>query len=104
MVLKNSCNDIVIFLGAGFTHDLELPIMSNFGSESDRVYKGVNDKGNDKKDAAPIFRKAGDMFKKFHVPDDAAGRSLPWQQRCIRKQAKELKRVLKTRYAWYALM
>lgn len=65
MVLKNSCNDIVIFLGAGFTHDLELPIMSNFGSESDRVYKGVNDKGNDKKDAAPIFRKAGDMFKKF---------------------------------------
>jgi len=65
MVLKNSCNDIVIFLGAGFTHDLELPIMSNFSSESDREYKGVCAPRNDKKKAAPIFRKAGDVFQKF---------------------------------------
>lgn len=65
MSLKHSCNDIVIFLGAGFVHDLELPIMSNFTSESEREYNGINVSGNKDKEATRILLKAYDIFKKF---------------------------------------
>lgn len=65
MPLKHNCNDIVIFLGAGFVHDLELPIMSTFSSESEREYTDLNKEYNDKKNAAPILRKAGNIYKKF---------------------------------------
>lgn len=65
MSLKHSCNDIVIFLGAGFVHDLELPIMSNFTSESEREYNGINVPGNKDKEATRILKKAGEIFIKF---------------------------------------
>ena len=74
MSLKHSCNDIVIFLGAGFTHDLELPIMSNFSSESEREYAGIGTPGNRTKNAVPILLKAGSIFKKFQKYSSNTGR------------------------------
>lgn len=65
MLQKQDCNETVIFLGAGFTHDLELPVMNNFGSSSDQVYAGISADYNKNKDATPILKKAGDIFKKF---------------------------------------
>jgi len=72
--LKHSCNDIVIFLGARFVHDLELPIMSNFSSESEREYNGINAPGNKYKEATRILLKAGDIFNKFQKYSSNAGR------------------------------
>ncbi len=57
--------DIVVFLGAGFTHDLELPIMSNFNSASDREYDGITADVNKNKKATPRLKKAGKIFQKF---------------------------------------
>ncbi len=58
-------DDIIVFLGAGFTHDLELPIMSNFNSASDQEYAGIIAASNKNKNATPILKKAGEIFKKF---------------------------------------
>ncbi len=62
---NHNCNDIVIFLGAGFTHDLELPIMSNFNSASDQEYDGITADYNKSKNATPLLKKGGEIFQKF---------------------------------------
>lgn len=71
---NQNCNDIVIFLGAGFTHDLELPIMSNFSSASDQEYAGISADGNKNKEATPILKEAGGIFKKFQKYSSNASR------------------------------
>ena len=57
--------NIVLFLGAGFSCDAGLPMMNNFASESDQEYIGISHQGNAAKDATPILLRAGEIFKKF---------------------------------------
>lgn len=53
--------DIVLFLGAGFSHEAALPTMVNFGKESEREYKDLSKEGT----KGEIFLKAGEIFKGF---------------------------------------
>jgi hypothetical protein len=60
--------DIVIFLGAGFSYDAGLPVMSNFGTKSRKDYEGLKKhlpgKG-DERDAAEMLIEAADYFYAF---------------------------------------
>jgi len=60
--------DIVIFLGAGFSYDAGLPVMSNFGTKSRKDFEGLEKhlpgKGNER-DAAEMLIEAADYFYAF---------------------------------------
>lgn len=58
--------DIVLFLGAGFSHFAGLPTMAEFGDESEKeLYKLENDEINQKKKAKPMLCEAGKTFQTF---------------------------------------
>ncbi len=61
--------DIVLFLGAGFSSDAGLPIMSKFGEESEKEYKGLlkhtSPESHSFRNAAPLLREAGLTFQHF---------------------------------------
>jgi hypothetical protein len=58
--------DIVIFLGAGFSFDAGLPVMSNFGTKSLEDYHGLQDhKSRNDREAAEMLVDAADVFYKF---------------------------------------
>jgi len=56
---------VVLFVGAGFSCDVGLPTMANFGMESERDYSGIAHSGNAQKPSQEILLKAGDIFRKF---------------------------------------
>lgn len=56
--------DLVIFLGAGFSHDAGLPIMANFGPKSLENYNGLREPKN-KRTGTKIFIDAADVFYAF---------------------------------------
>jgi len=56
--------DIVLFLGAGFSHDAGLPAMSEFGHASQQDYDGLS-KPRQPREAAPMLIEAADVFMRF---------------------------------------
>lgn len=62
--------DIVIFLGAGFSVSAGLPVMSKFGDESKKDYKGLlkhvtEPQSPNCRHAAPMLVEAGKLFQDF---------------------------------------
>ncbi len=58
----------VLFLGAGFSYDVGLPTMSNFGKESQRSFKGISKhsgKGGNPRLAADVLMGAAEKFHQF---------------------------------------
>ncbi len=64
MVASKAERDLVLFLGAGFSRDAGLPIMSEFGASSRRAYRRCRMK-QDRREMGPIYVKAGAVFRKF---------------------------------------
>lgn len=68
--MQQSKRDIVFFLGAGFSVNAALPIMSNFGDKSRKDYEGLLKHATKPKDskfryAASMLIEAGELFKNF---------------------------------------
>jgi len=59
--------DIVLFLGAGFSRDAGLPLMKDFGEESEIEYTGLRKHldPNQYRHAAPLLIEAAEVFKSF---------------------------------------
>lgn len=55
---------VVLFMGAGFTKEAGLPIMSEFGGESTKQLLSLKRPRN-RRDSTPYLIKAGDIFVKF---------------------------------------
>ena len=68
---KEEKRDTVLFLGAGFSCDAGLPIMSEFGAAAQKDYQGLLKHAEAPRDsaqfrkAAPILVEAADVFKQF---------------------------------------
>ena len=69
MVTSKNARDIVLFLGAGFSHDAALPIMSRFGGASDLELKALKERhgsgSRSPREAAQILIEAGETFAAF---------------------------------------
>jgi len=58
--------DIVLFLGAGFSYDADLPTMDRFGKDSNDEFQALQKHlKDDPRDAAPLLVEAGRIFKTF---------------------------------------
>jgi NAD-dependent SIR2 family protein deacetylase len=56
--------DIVLFLGAGFSHDAGLPTMAEFGDESK---KELNNIKGQTKEAEQLLSTIGETFENFQI-------------------------------------
>ena len=56
--------DIVVFLGAGFSHDADLPTMAEFGEHSQKEKDGLSKLRQSHK-ATPMLLEAADVFVQF---------------------------------------
>jgi len=64
--MSDSKGNIVLFLGAGFSHRAGLPTMAGFGDDSYKELSGLKyGKRNQNKEAKPMLCKAGEMFQEF---------------------------------------
>lgn len=63
--------DTAIFLGAGFSQEADLPVMSTFGEYSKKQLQSLKDKhgpgSKSPRDAAPLLIKNGEIFEAFQT-------------------------------------